>query len=210
VLSTGKDVVLPTSTPITQTILEALRGLRHAVDRAYTNPDFARQGLTLVLDTAGTHLVNTLSRCNRGTEVESLTRAIARASAQASPSTEALVGLLAEIDRLLICLTLDIKPVVQLQRTSLKEAEPKIRAYLRKHPNATQAEIATYVGCSTGTVSNSRPWRARVAGRNANRTLKGRKIGLEKALDKKAQEVHDRSEIDKLVEEQLRDNHSHH
>jgi hypothetical protein len=163
-----------------------------------------------VLDTAGTHLVNTLSRCNRGTEVESLTRAIARASAQASPSTEALVGLLAEIDRLLICLTLDIKPVVQLQRTSLKEAEPKIRAYLRKHPNATQAEIATYVGCSTGTVSNSRPWRARVAGRNANRTLKGRKIGLEKALDKKAQEVHDRSEIDKLVEEQLRDNHSHH
>ena len=143
---------MPELTPITQAILEALRGLRHAVDRAYTNPDFARQGLILVLDTAGPHLISVLNRCDREAEAGSLSRAITNTSVEGSPPPNALIELLAAIDRLLICLPLGTKPITRRQRMALAEADPNIRAYPKQLPEEEtnpSLEVDLERGCLT-------------------------------------------------------------
>ena len=190
---------------LTQLLLDALRDLRHTVERASTNPEFARDGLSSVLDAVGTHLVRILNQCDREAEAESLSRAIANANIEDAQQPNPLVELLAEVDRLLICIPLDTRPVSKPPRMSKEEAEPKIRAYLKKHPDATQAEIAENVGCSRGTVSSSRPWKAKAQERKAKRTSKPKKIGLDLALNEQARQAYEQNELDKLIEEHEHD-----
>lgn len=196
------------STPTIQTLLGALRDLRHAIERAYTHPEFARDRLPYVLDTAGSRLVGALTHNGRDAEAKTLARVMT--DAKELGSAEAVTALLAEADRLLICLPLDTQPVTQRQRTPLAEAEPRIRAYLKRHPDAKRPKVARVAGCAEATVQKSKPWKAKVAKRKAKRGPSRTKVGLDMAIDEPASQLHREAEIDTLIEEQERDMRSNH
>jgi len=186
-------------------LLEALRDLRHAVERAAMNPEFARDGLSSVLDVAGSHLIQALKRHHNNDSAEVLARALSCTKVEGSISRESLPALLGTIDGLLMCLPFENHSPKKRKLMPLKEAEPKIREYLKRHPDATRPEVAKAVGCSEGTVQKSKPWKACVAARRAERGPVRTKIGYDVAVEEKSCQAHREAELDALVKDQKQD-----
>lgn len=183
------------SNSMRQSLLEALRNLRHAVERASRNPIYRSDGLWYVLTAGGPELVRALNHSGHETEAERLSTVISPADLSESKWAESVVRLLTEIDQLLICLPLDSKPERNKRRMFLSEAEPKIRKYLRSNPHAKRAEVAKAVGCSHGLVSESDPWQRKVKARKANRQPRMKRIGLDLALNERAIRDHNQANL---------------
>jgi hypothetical protein len=209
----------------TERIASALGHLRHTIERYLTHPDLARDGLPLLLNTADARITNALKDLDRQADADLLARDLTRTrelgTAQSGPAVcrDSLTALLGTIDRLLILICLPLKnesieslPIVTCKkpkRMMLKEAESKVRVHLKQCPHSTREQVARNVGCSPATVSNTNAWKRTVNRRQVVR-IQRKKVGLEHALNRKAVSDHQDLLLEELVEQQDRDDRSHH
>jgi hypothetical protein len=111
-------------------------------------------------------------------------------------------------------------PAKSGQGLSLEVANKKVHDYLLKHREAKSPEIARAIGCSPAQVRTTPAWKEGSGRRQPGKGL-GKKIGLDIAMERKAEETHkaqqqeedaredekssDREQLEELIREQERE-----